>query len=223
MKTSAEGLAFIAREEGTVLHVYNDVRGIPTIGVGHVLRPGESYPNGITKEQALNLLAQDVRIAEAAIEKNVKVPLNQNQFDSLCSFVFNCGGGAFASSTMLKLLNKGDYQGAADELLKWVRAGKDVNQGLVGRRKRERELFLRPAPVLIDEPTSEPAPQAPEPPQDNPVPQKEVEPPHLPLPLPAPTPPATNNVPKMMAVGLVGFVVYLVTSLTDCVKHIIHH
>jgi lysozyme len=144
MKMSDEGLRFLANEEGTVLHVYKDVVGIPTIGVGHVVRAGESFPNGITLEQAMKLLANDVMVAENAIKTHVKVELNQNQFDALTSFIFNCGGGAFASSTMLKLLNQSDYVGCADQLLRWVHAGKDVNQGLVNRRKRERALFLKP-------------------------------------------------------------------------------
>lgn len=164
MKTSAAGLEFISQEEGIVLHVYLDPVGIPTIGVGHVLRPGESFPNGITKEQALQLLAQDVGIAEHAVKSNTKVPLNQNQFDALVSFVFNCGGGAYKTSTLLKKLNAGDYQGAADELLRWVYSAGKKLPGLVARRKRERALFLKPMPVPVA-----PVPPPPPPPPPNPV------------------------------------------------------
>lgn len=147
MQTSTNGLNFIAHEEGTVLHVYKDVAGIPTIGVGHVLRPGESYPNGITHDQALTLLKQDVSTAEHAVNVGVKVALSQNAFDALTSFVFNVGTGAFASSTLLKVLNEGNHQAAADELPRWCHAPAGVvNQGLLGRRNRERALFLAPDP-----------------------------------------------------------------------------
>jgi len=148
MNTSDNGLAFIAREEGTVLHVYNDVSGYATIGVGHKLLPGESFPDGITHDQAIELLRKDAAVAENAINTHVKVTLTQNAFDALCSFTFNCGGGALASSTLLKLLNNGDYKGAADQLLVWCKAtvgGKIVtNAGILARRARERMLFLMP-------------------------------------------------------------------------------
>ncbi len=143
MKTSEAGLAFVAQEEGTVLHVYKDPVGIPTIGVGHVVRPGESFPNGITKQQALEILAKDIGIAEHAVNTGVKVPISQNQFDAMVSFTFNCGGGAFKSSGLLARLNEGKYEAAADEFLKWVRASGQVLPGLVARRKRERAMFMK--------------------------------------------------------------------------------
>lgn len=186
MKTSEAGLKFIAQEEGTVLHVYLDPVGIPTIGVGHVLRPGESFPNGITKEQALQLLAQDVRIAEQAVLSNTKVPLNQNQFDALVSFVFNCGGGAYKTSTMLKKLNAGDYEGAANELPRWVYASGKKLPGLVARRNRERALFLKPVPQPVAPPPSPPSPPPPPPKPVEPV----VEPKPEPKPVPPPPPPS---------------------------------
>ena len=157
MKTSANGLAFIGRWEGTVLHVYKDIRGIPTIGVGHVLRPGESYPNGITQAQAMQLLANDVAIAEHAINADVKVPITQNQFDALASFTFNCGTGALAQSSTLRLLNAGDVTGAADALLLWDHAGTTVDQGLLHRRQSERALFLTPDPVVSSPPPPTPS------------------------------------------------------------------
>src|SRR5215472_3618425 len=102
MKTSQNGLNFIAREEGEVDHVYNDVAGIPTIGVGHVVRPGESFPNGITHDQAMQILAGDVGIAENQVNTRVTATMTQNQFDALVSFTFNCGGGSLAASSTLK-------------------------------------------------------------------------------------------------------------------------
>lgn len=174
MKTSEAGLAFIAREEGTVLHVYIDVVGVPTIGVGHVLLPGESFPNGITKNQALAILAKDIVVAETAINNGVRVPINQHQFDALVSFTFNCGTNAFKTSTLLKKLNAIDYQGAADELLKWTKGGGKDLPVLVGRRKRERALFLTSMPAELVPPV--------------PVEPLPVEPPVTPEPLYDPTP-----------------------------------
>jgi len=142
LRTSQAGLEFIARQEGEVLHVYHDQVGVPTIGIGHALKPGESFPGGITHEQALSLLASDVAVAERAIHEHVTVELSQAQFDALVSFTFNLGSGALASSTLLVLLNRGSYDAAADEFLHWDRAGGHVLPGLQRRRAEERELFL---------------------------------------------------------------------------------
>ncbi len=74
---------------------------------------------------------------------SVTVPLNQNQFDALVSLTYNIGSGAFNNSTLLKKLNKGDYQGAADQFLVWNKAGGKVMKGLVRRREAEQALFLK--------------------------------------------------------------------------------
>lgn len=149
MKTSAAGLAFITRQEGgAVLHVYRDQVGVETIGVGHALRPGESYPDGITHDQAMALLAADVDNAENAIRMCITVPLTQNQFDALADFAFNCGAGALSSSSVRVKLNMRDYEGAADALLLWDKgkvAGHLVElEDLKKRRAAERALFLTP-------------------------------------------------------------------------------
>lgn len=174
MKTSVAGLAFIARAEGTVLHVYIDAVGVPTIGVGHALRPGESFPGGITQEQAVEMLGRDVVIAEKAVNDGIKVTITQNMFDACVSFTYNCGTGAFLKSNLLKKLNAGDMHGAADEFLNWVHGGGRVLQGLVNRRKAEREVFLtevpsaKPVPqplppVVVDPPMANEQPAAAEP------------------------------------------------------------
>lgn len=156
MKTSQAGLEFIAREEGEVLRTYIDVAGKPTIGVGHLLRPGESYPNGITKEKSRELLAQDVKIAEAQVTSLVTVPMTQNMFDALVSFTFNCGGGALKKSSILRLTNAGDLTAAADAFLLWNKATDPktgqlvVVKGLTNRRLREKALFLKKDDVKVD-------------------------------------------------------------------------
>jgi lysozyme len=169
MKTSDMGLTFLSHWEGEVLHVYKDQVGVPTIGVGHALKAGESFPNGITHDQAMTLLSHDAAIAESAINGHTTVTLTQNQFDALVSFTFNLGTGAFTSSTLLKLLNAGNVQGAADEFPKWCHAGGALNQGILNRRNSERALFLKPdavvpapvidyvAPVTWGDPSATPA------------------------------------------------------------------
>lgn len=174
------GLEMICRWEGEVLHPYNDIVGVQTIGIGHVIRSGENFPPAITHERALELLQQDVKIAEDAIGTHVKVPLTQNQFDALVSFTFNLGTGALSSSTLLKQLNAGKPDAAADEFLKWCKAGGKDNQGLLNRRKSERELFLRPdvsAPPVIAVTTPPTVPPVPEQVVDIPSPPGSIPPP----------------------------------------------
>lgn len=108
------------------------------------------FPDGITMEQAEELLSQDLVIYEDAVERLVKVDLNENQFAALVSFCFNIGATAFNTSTLLKKLNAGDYNGAAAELPKWVKGfspktgKKEALPGLVKRREAERLMFMRP-------------------------------------------------------------------------------
>lgn len=142
MKTSQSGLDFIAEHEGLRLHAYPDpaTGGEPiTIGVGraHGVKLGDTC----TKEQALQWLAEDVETAEDAVNRLVTAELTQNMYDSLVSFVFNCGAGNFASSTLLKMLNAGDYEGASGQFKRWSRAAGKVMAGLVKRRHAEASLF----------------------------------------------------------------------------------
>lgn len=172
MKTSDNGLQFIAREEGEVLHVYNDVAGKATVGIGHLLTSNDvaskRFVSGITHQQAMDLLRVDVGTSEEWVNKLVKVPLSQNQYDSIVSFTFNMGGGALGGSTLLKLLNSGNYAGAADEFLKWCKAVINgvltTNQGLFARRARERALFNKPdASVVVPAVPAVPVPVVPVP------------------------------------------------------------
>ena len=107
MKLSMEGLQLIKQQEGFRSRTYLDVAGFPTIGYGHrLIHPG-SFPDGIDEAQASEILAADVRDAEQAVERLVKVPLTQGQFDALVDFCFNLGSGRLASSTLLKVLRPG--------------------------------------------------------------------------------------------------------------------
>jgi lysozyme len=154
MQMSQHGLDLLKQWEGFELNVYNDSAGLPTIGVGHLLTKSElssgkivikgvsvKYADGLTNQQVLDLLSQDVKPAEQTVNNGVKVSLNQNQFDTLVSFTFNVGGAAFTSSTLLKVLNQGQYAQVPDQLRRWTRAGGRVVQGLVNRRENEIKLW----------------------------------------------------------------------------------
>ena len=140
MNISDKGLALIEHLEGKRLTTYLDVVGIPTIGVGHT-GPEVALGMVITDEQCREFLRDDVADAEACINDAVKVDLTQDQFDSLCSFVFNVGRRAFRESTMLKLINAGDYEGAARQFDRWDRAGGREIPGLLKRRIAEANHF----------------------------------------------------------------------------------
>ncbi len=147
-KIGNNGLKFIAEHEGMILHLYNDPANHATIGVGHLVHYGpingsepEEFQNGISKERAMEILRSDVITAEKAVNKLVKVPLNQNQFDALVSFVFNIGETQFASSTLLAKLNNQDYQAVPSELNRWVHGSGKKLPGLINRRRNEGNLF----------------------------------------------------------------------------------
>tara|TARA_R110000824_G_scaffold63129_1_gene166360 strand:- start:272 stop:799 length:528 start_codon:yes stop_codon:yes gene_type:complete len=135
-------VAMIKKSEGLRLVAYlptpNDVW---TIGYGHTETAAEGMK--ITKKGADALLLQDLAWVEDAVNDLVKVDINQNQYDALCSFVYNLGKTNFKNSTLLRLLNEGDYQGAADQLPRWNKQKGKVLRGLTIRRKEEQELFLR--------------------------------------------------------------------------------
>lgn len=139
-RTSNLGIKLIKEHEGLRLVAYQDPVGVWTIGWGHTanVTPGAF----INHEIAHTLLFQDVQTAEDCIHRHVKVPLTQSMFDSLVSFVFNLGCGNFRGSTLLSLLNNGNYAAAADQLPRWVFAGGRQLPGLVRRRAMEQGLFL---------------------------------------------------------------------------------
>ncbi len=135
-----KGLDLIKRFEGLKLRSYKCPAGVWTIGYGHTKNVTANQI--ITSEQAEQLLRSDLRVFEKVVSDAVTVPLNQNQFDALVSLAFNIGGGAFGSSTLLRMLNAANYSGAADQFLRWNRAGDKVLDGLSKRRAAERALFL---------------------------------------------------------------------------------
>jgi lysozyme len=146
MRVSSKGLDLIKRFEGCRLEVYLCPAGKRTAGYGTTGHGVAEMPLGapITQEQADAWLAEDVAEFAQAVEKAVKVPVTQNEFDALTSFAYNVGVEAFEHSTLLKKLNERDRAGAAAEFLRWIHAGGRELSGLVKRRAAERELFLAP-------------------------------------------------------------------------------
>jgi len=143
MKISSCGLDLIRHFEGLYLTAYLCPARVWTIGYGHT---GLTHKDGtvkygrvITESEAVKLLAHDMQKFEERVNRLVKVPLTQDEFDALVSFDFNTG--ALHRSTLLKKLNQGDKKGAAAEFAKWTRGGGKVLSGLVRRRKAERHLF----------------------------------------------------------------------------------
>ena len=134
MRTSEQGKKLILLREGYRNYAYKDTKGIWTIGVGHT--GGVKEGDRATDAQIWQWLTDDLKIAEDCINKLVKVELTQNQFDALVSFVFNVGIGAFGRSTMLKVLNMGNYEEAARQFDRW-----HIPVEITSRRNSERDQF----------------------------------------------------------------------------------
>ena len=145
MTTGKKGIDLIKKYEGLSLKPYLCPANIPTIGYGSTI-----YPDGtkvsmkdapITKDRAEEILKFVLTTFERAVNKLVTVPITQNQFDALVSFTYNVGGVHLADSTLLKMLNNGDYAGASEQFGRWAKAGGKTLPGLVARRESEKELF----------------------------------------------------------------------------------
>jgi GH24 family phage-related lysozyme (muramidase) len=148
-RMSSSGLERIRESESFSPRTYDDGVGNHTIGYGHMLRHGESFPGGITESRALELFADDVSaIADHALDQ-VTVPLTQNQTDALGSFIFNVGPGNFARS-VLPALNAGDFERATNHMARFTQGRNQRNgeltvlRGLARRRREEIALFNAP-------------------------------------------------------------------------------
>ena len=139
MTYSKSGLALTEQFEGCRLVAYFDQTGRPTIGYGHT--SGVLMGDTCTEAQADAWLAQDISWAVNAVNRLVTVALTQPEFDALVDFVFNAGVGNFASSTMLRLLNQGQFVLDSAEFDKWDHAGGQVVAGLLRRRQAETNEF----------------------------------------------------------------------------------
>ncbi|HEX9956502.1 MAG TPA: D-Ala-D-Ala carboxypeptidase family metallohydrolase [Fibrella sp.] len=148
LSISESGINFIKQFEGFRANLYNDPVGHCTIGYGHLVHQGNcngsesaEFKAGLTEARATELMRETLRPFEASVNVGTTVTLTQTQFDSLVSFSYNVGSVAFRGSTLLKLLNKGDYAAVPTELRKWINGGGKVLPGLVRRRDAEANLF----------------------------------------------------------------------------------
>lgn len=131
---------FVKQWEGRKLKAYRCSAGVWTIGYGHT----EDVEEGdvITSSEAELLLIEDLRERANALAPFVNAPVTEGQYIALLSLAFNIGVGALKKSSLLRFLNLGHLDEAADEFLRWVYAGGKVSEGLKDRREAERKLFL---------------------------------------------------------------------------------
>ena len=139
MEMSRVGIELIKQFEGCRLKAYKDAVGVWTIGYGHTVDVKEGIE--ISQHQAEVILEVDLREYEGYINKYVQVPLTQNQFDALVSWVYNLGVGNLRSSTMLRVLNEGKYSEVSYQIKRRNKAGGKVLRGLIRRREAEADLF----------------------------------------------------------------------------------
>tara|TARA_R100001129_G_C5284739_1_gene237936 strand:+ start:611 stop:1054 length:444 start_codon:yes stop_codon:yes gene_type:complete len=139
MEISQEGIALIKKFEGCELEAYKCAAGVWTIGYGST--KGVKKGDSMSQEDADKLLLHEIKEYDGYVNDLVEVNLEQNQFDSLCSFCYNLGPQSLKSSTLLKVLNAKDYEGVPAQIKRWNKAGGKVLQGLVRRREAEALLF----------------------------------------------------------------------------------
>jgi lysozyme len=149
MEISQEGITLIKHYEGCPQSngravSYRCAANKPTIGFGSLkLIDGSPVQDNmsISMQEAEELLAHELKEYEGYINNMVNVPLKQNEFDALVSWVFNLGATNLKSSTMLKVLNEGKYHEVPEQIKRWNKVNGEVNEGLVKRRKSEALLF----------------------------------------------------------------------------------
>ena len=156
MKVSQKCIDQIKKDEGVKSKAYQCPELLWTIGVGHVIDPNHAkvpfaerkslpIPTGwdrvLTAEEIDEILRKDLARFESGVLRLIKVPLTQGQFDALVSFSFNVGLGNLQNSTLRMKVNRGDFEGAAEQFLVWTKAGGKVLKGLVTRRTHEKEMF----------------------------------------------------------------------------------
>ena len=139
MKTSQYGIDLIKHFEGCELKAYKCPAGVWTIGYGHTkgVEPGDEW----SEDHANHMLEVELEEYEGYVSKYVTAPLGQNQFDALVSWTYNLGGGNLSASTMLKVLNAGEYDEVPNQMLRWNKAGGKVLEGLTRRRQAEADMF----------------------------------------------------------------------------------
>jgi lysozyme len=144
MKTSNKVIELIKEFEGFRSEAYQDVIGVWTIGYGSTRVHGLKVVKGMkcSKEEAENYLWDEISEIEPRLARLIKVNVSQGMYDALVDFCYNLGTGNLEKSTLLKNLNAKNYNGAANEFVKWNKAGGAVLAGLTRRREAERDLFI---------------------------------------------------------------------------------
>lgn len=141
MKISEKGIEFIIKEEGEVLTAYKCPAGVWTIGVGHTGKDVKKSMK-ITKEQSRGFLKTDIKRFEDIVNKSIKVPLKQYEFDALISFAFNVGEGAFSKSALVNKINSSaSLKEIETQFRRWIYGGGKVLPVLQSRREREIKLY----------------------------------------------------------------------------------
>jgi len=154
MNFSMNGIEFTSEAEGSKSKVYPDSGGEPTIGIGHLITKSErvsgkitidgqevKYSFGLTEHQIYKLLLQDIEEVEYCVNKAVKVPLKQYQYDALVDFAYNIGNNGFEKSTLLRRLNLELYHEVPYQMRRWVYDNGVRVQGLANRREAEVSLW----------------------------------------------------------------------------------
>lgn len=140
-----QALSLIAGFESFRSKAYPDPPGSGkySIGYGHQIRPGDglSWDSILTESKGYSLLSDDVQTAVDCVYSSVQVPLNNNQKAALISLAYNIGCAGFQGSTLLRVLNTGDYETASAEFSRWIYSGGVINETLVSRRAQEQSLF----------------------------------------------------------------------------------
>src|SRR4030095_4711329 len=140
-RPSPVAIGLIQQFEGYSPFRYRDSAGYWTIGVGHLIRPGERFEEPLLGDAAEKLFQQDLKPKATAVNARVSVPLFQGQFDASVSLVYNIGEGAFAKSTALKKINADRHAEVPAQIKRWNKAGGKVVKGLERRREAEAELY----------------------------------------------------------------------------------
>ena len=143
MQISENGVALVKHFEGFQATAYLCPANVPTIGYGHTkgVTRADVGVKFVTEDTASEMLADDLAEFSQQVEAAVTVPLNQDQFDALCSFTYNLGAQTLRSSTLLSRLNSGAYDAVPDQLMRWTHGGGKVLAGLVRRRTAEANLW----------------------------------------------------------------------------------
>lgn len=135
MNLSDKGRKLLENREGCRLSVYHDVRGLATIGVGHLIKPGEHFTT-LTPQQADDLFKQDIQLFVNNVNNVVTVPLTQDQFDALVSLSYNIGIAGLDHSSVLRAVNANLMDSAAQDFMMW-----DKPIAIISRREEEKDQF----------------------------------------------------------------------------------